>query len=159
MHVLFVHPNFPAQFRYIAAHLACDYGWGVSFASASAAAPVIRGVEKVVYRQHGEATGANNVCTRSFENCVAHAWGVYDALRRRTDLRPDLVVAQEPKTGTSLISQAGREISDVPLPLSPLPLSHDSHATKSLPAAACASRVRRPVRLVFSSIASRVALC
>lgn len=33
MHVLFIHPNFPAQFRSIAPALARDDGWECAFAT------------------------------------------------------------------------------------------------------------------------------
>jgi hypothetical protein len=93
MHVLFVHQNYPAQFRYLAPRLAREIGWRCTFATRNAKSPDLPGVERVVYRPRSGATRANHVCTRAFESRVGHAHGVYAALKDRPDIRPDLVVA------------------------------------------------------------------
>ena len=93
MHVLFVHPNYPAQFRYIAPRLQREFGWRCTFATRNTKAPPLPGVERVAYGLRSSATRANHVCTRSFETAVGHAHGVYAALKDRPDIRPDLVVA------------------------------------------------------------------
>jgi hypothetical protein len=93
MHVLFVHQNYPAQFRHIAPRLVSDYGWRCSFATRNVKAPDLPGVERVPYRVRNSATRANHLCTRLFENQVGHAYGVYEALKDRPDVKPDLVVA------------------------------------------------------------------
>ena len=92
MHVMFVHQNFPAQFRYIAPKLVNDFGWTCTFVTEKAEGS-LPGIEKVVYAARGHATLANHVCTRTFENQVGQAHGVYAALQARTDVRPDLIVA------------------------------------------------------------------
>jgi glycosyltransferase involved in cell wall biosynthesis/UDP:flavonoid glycosyltransferase YjiC (YdhE family) len=93
MHVLFVHPNFPAQFRNVAPRLAADYGWTCSFLTNNEQAPPLAGVRKMVYAPRGGASRHNHFCTRTFESAVAHAHGAYEALKGRPDVRPDLVVA------------------------------------------------------------------
>jgi hypothetical protein len=93
MHVLFVHPNFPAQFRSIAPRLAADYGWTCTFATENQKAPALPGVEKVVYRTRWGATGATPFEARPFDNAMGHARGVYEALRGPPDIKPDLVPA------------------------------------------------------------------
>jgi glycosyltransferase involved in cell wall biosynthesis len=92
MHVLFVHQNFPAQFRYIAPRLINDYGWQCSFCTERAEGE-LPGVRKIIYKARGGATVANSVFTRNYENAVAHAHGVFEALKQTPDLRPDLIVA------------------------------------------------------------------
>lgn len=92
MRVLFVHQNFPAQFQWIAPRLARDYGWDCAFVTEKAAG-TLPGVTKVVYKAQGGATAANHPCTRNFENTIAHAHGVYEALKTRPDIQPDLVIA------------------------------------------------------------------
>ena len=92
MHVLFIHQNFPAQFRYIAPRLAQEHGWKCTFATAKASES-LPGVEKVVYTSKGGATKANHFCTQNFENCVWEAHGVYEMLKQRPDIQPDLIVA------------------------------------------------------------------
>ena len=93
MHVLFVHQNYPAQFRYIAPRLVSQFGWRCTFCTANLKSPDVPGVERVVYRRTFGATRMNHPCTRGFENCVGHAQAVYNAMRSRPDVRPDLVVA------------------------------------------------------------------
>ena len=92
MHVLFIHQNFPAQFRYIAPRLAQEHGWKCTFATAKASES-LPGVEKVVYTSKGGATKANHFCTQNFENCVWEAHGVYEMLKQRPEIQPDLIVA------------------------------------------------------------------
>ena len=92
MHVLFVHKNFPAQFGHIAAHLVERLGWQCSFVSETEPG-TIAGIRKIQYRPHGGATEQTHYFARTFENAVAHAHGVYEALEPlREGLRPDLVV-------------------------------------------------------------------
>jgi glycosyltransferase involved in cell wall biosynthesis len=90
MHILFVHQNYPAQFGHVAARLAHG-GHRCTFVSTSAEGPG-GGVERLRYRPLGGATARTHYCTRTFENAVAHAHGVYEALKTRPDVRPDLVV-------------------------------------------------------------------
>jgi glycosyltransferase involved in cell wall biosynthesis len=90
MHVLFVHQNFPAQFGHVAAELV-RRGHRCSFVSARPAGRN-SGVELIQYRPVGGATRQNHYCSRTFENTVAHAHGVYEALKARPEVRPDLVV-------------------------------------------------------------------
>jgi hypothetical protein len=64
MHVLFFHPNFPAQFRCIAPRLARDHGWTVTFATRNNDVQAPPGVNKVLYVPSGRATAANSPFTR-----------------------------------------------------------------------------------------------
>jgi glycosyltransferase involved in cell wall biosynthesis len=91
MQVLFVHPNYPAQFGRLARELAQRHGVRCTCVSEK---PGDRDgpVERLPYRVKGGATAATNYHSRTFENAVWHAEAVYDALAARPDLRPDLVV-------------------------------------------------------------------
>ena len=91
MHVLFVHQNFPAQFGHIARHLIRSRGWTCTFVSKTPAGKV-DGIEKVEYTTRGGARETTHYCSRTFENAVWHAHGVYEACKARPDLRPDLIV-------------------------------------------------------------------
>ena len=85
MHVVFVHQKYPAQFGHVAARLAAMDGWRCTFVSRKP--PAAGPVERIQYRLRGGATKHNHVCTRSFENAVHHALGVYAALRDRVTQR------------------------------------------------------------------------
>ena len=91
MHVLFVHQNFPAQFGHIARRLAQKLGWKCSFVSETAPGQV-EGIQKIQYKIAGGATKTTHFCSRGFENAVWHTDAVYQALRGRPEIQPDLIV-------------------------------------------------------------------
>ena len=91
MHILFVHQNYPAQFGHVADHLARRLGWRCTFVSERPAGHV-GPVERIQYQKRGGATAATHFCSRTFENCIWHTEAVFDALKARPDVRPDLVV-------------------------------------------------------------------
>ena len=91
MHLLFVHQNFPAQFGHVAHYLAERHGYRCTFVSER---PPARegGVERIQYRIQGGATQQNHYCSRTFENAVWHSHAVFEALKARPDIQPDLIV-------------------------------------------------------------------
>src|SRR3954463_6854197 len=93
MHVLYVHQNFPAQFGHVARELARRPGWRCSFVSRTPVRGLQEGIDRIPYRVRGGATPHNHFCSRTFENAVWHCVGVYDAMKSRPDVRPDLIVA------------------------------------------------------------------
>src|SRR5204863_8067835 len=93
MHVLFIHPEFPTQFRYIAPWLAREHGWDCTFLTRPSNAPDLPGVRRVNYDPSQGPTPGGNPCGRRFEASLGHALGVYDALKTRPEIKPDLVVS------------------------------------------------------------------
>lgn len=91
MHVLFVHKNFPAQFGHIASYLIKDHGFRCTFCS-ELPSGMVDGIERVQYKLSGGATKSTHYCSRTFENSVWHTFGVYEAMKARPDIKPDLVV-------------------------------------------------------------------
>jgi glycosyltransferase involved in cell wall biosynthesis len=91
MHVLFVHQNFPAQFGHIARHLIRTRGWYCTFVSKTSSGTA-DGVRKIAYKTQGGAHETTHYCSRTFENAVWHAHGVYEACKAETGMRPDLIV-------------------------------------------------------------------
>ena len=109
MHVLFVHQNFPAQFGQLAARLV-RLGWRCTFVTERPPGRVA-GIECVRYTPRGGATARDSFHTRAFQNAVAHAEGVYHAVKSRPELRPDLVVGHSGFESTIFL----RELLDVPI--------------------------------------------
>ena len=91
MQILFVHPNFPAQFGPILSRLAGREDVECIFVT-KAATGTRAGVRCIRFGVKGGATRATHYCSRTFENAVWHAWGVYEACKATPDLKPDLIV-------------------------------------------------------------------
>jgi glycosyltransferase involved in cell wall biosynthesis len=110
MHLLFVHQDFPAQFGHLAEYLARRAGHRCTFVSEKPSGRV-GAVECVQYRVRGGATAQNHYCSRTFENNIWHAQAVYDALKARPDLQPDLVIGHSGFGSTVFL----RELYDCPI--------------------------------------------
>jgi glycosyltransferase involved in cell wall biosynthesis len=110
MHVLFYHQNFPAQFGHIALYLAREHGYRCTFVSEKKPGKD-GGVERIQYKLAGGATAKTNYCSRMFENMTWHSQAVYEALRARPDIQPDLVVGHSGFGSTIML----RELYDCPV--------------------------------------------
>ena len=104
MHLLFVHQNFPAQFGHIAHYLATKHGFRctcVANGKGGFAGPV----EVIPYQLKGGATERSHYCSRTFENAMWHTAAVYEALKARPDIQPDLVVGHSGFGSTLFLRQ------------------------------------------------------
>ncbi|MHC4400773.1 MAG: glycosyltransferase [Planctomycetota bacterium] len=110
MHVLFVHKNFPAQFGHIASYLAQHEGFRCTFVC-ELPPGTFGGVERLQYRTSGGATGSTHYCSRTFENCVWHAHAVYETMKARPEIKPDLVVGHSGLGSTFFLA----ELYDCPI--------------------------------------------
>lgn len=105
MRVLFIHQNFPGQFRHIAAHLASQPGYEV-LAIGRDTAPGLAGVKLLRYKPHRAPSQQTHPYARTFEDAVLHGQQV---LRLLLDLkakgyRPDVIVAH-PGWGETLYAK------------------------------------------------------
>lgn len=92
MQILFVHPNYPAQFGPVASRLARDRGVDCVALSRKPAG-MLDGVRCLQHPVRGGATRTTHYCSRTFENAVWNAHGVYEACRAAgSSLAPDLIV-------------------------------------------------------------------
>lgn len=103
--MLFIHQNFPGQFRHIAAHLAKQPDYQV-LAIGRDTAPGLPGVKLLRYKPHRTASPQTHPYVRSFEDAVLHGQQV---LRLLLDLkakgyRPDVIVAH-PGCGETLYAK------------------------------------------------------
>jgi len=92
MHILFVHQNFPAQFGQIAAWWSQVREGRSTFVS-SKSPGLVPGIEHIQYQIAGGARESTHFCSRTFENQTWNSHGLYEALRARPDIQPDLIVA------------------------------------------------------------------
>jgi glycosyltransferase involved in cell wall biosynthesis len=91
MRIVFVHPNYPAQFGHVARWLHRRHGDECLFVC-NKEVPPQPFVRVIPYRLRGGATEKTHYCSRTFENAVWHAHAAYEALAAAGDLKPDLVV-------------------------------------------------------------------
>src|SRR5947208_3030825 len=91
MQILFVHPNFPAQFGPVTSHLGGTGEAECVFVSRNASGER-KGIRCLRYEVKSGASRATHYCARTFENAVWSAHGVYEACKAAGDLRPDLIV-------------------------------------------------------------------
>jgi glycosyltransferase involved in cell wall biosynthesis len=110
MQILFVHPNFPAQFGPVASHLAATGAAECVFLSRNASG-TRDGIRCLRYDVKGGATRTTHYCARTFENGVWSAHGVYEACKAADGLRPDLIVGHS-GFGTTVFL---RELYDCPM--------------------------------------------
>lgn len=92
MRILFLHPNFPAQFRHVAAALAKDSRHQVVFGTARREGH-LPGVHKAIYSSSREARPQTHHYARPLENAVLQGQAVYrlaEQLKRRGFV-PDVV--------------------------------------------------------------------
>src|SRR5438105_3937408 len=104
MHVLFVHQTYPSQFGHVARYLAERHGYRCTFVSRTKAGRE-GPVECIQYKLTGGATEKTHFCSRTFENGVWHAHAVFEALKARPDVRPDLIVGHSGFGSTLFLPQ------------------------------------------------------
>ena len=80
MRILFVHPNYPGHFRYVAPRLV-DQGWECAFVTRNGDAPDLPGVRRILYDPAGGVARGSLPCTHRFQAAAGHAQGVYKALK------------------------------------------------------------------------------
>ena len=92
MYILFLHPNFPAQFGQIASALARRPDIECGFLTEKPSG-IHNGIELIQYVNKGGATASTHFCSRTFENWTWHTHAAYEAMLARPDIRPDLIVS------------------------------------------------------------------
>ncbi len=104
MHILFVHQNFPAQFGHIASYLVKKHGIRCTFISQQPPGHG-DGIERIQYHLQGGATQQTHYCSRTSENVVWHSHAIYEALRARPDIKPDLIVGHSGFLSTVFLTE------------------------------------------------------
>ena len=104
MQILFVHPNYPAQFGPVISRLSQRDDVDCVFVTKNVSG-VRDGVRCIKYDTKGGATKDTHYCSRTFENAVWHAHGVYEACKAQRDLKPDLIVGHSGFGTTVFLSE------------------------------------------------------
>jgi glycosyltransferase involved in cell wall biosynthesis len=105
--VLFIHPNFPAQFRHMATALGADKNSTVVFATMNERPEwKIEGVAKAVFQVKEEPNPRTHFLARHFETAVRKGEGFYFVAKelRKKGFVPDVMVAHS-GWGTSLFAR------------------------------------------------------
>lgn len=92
MHVLFIHPNFPAQFGHIAAHLATKLGWQATCATSIDTSHLNLPFSHINYKLTPGPQPKVFYNPGSLQGLTDHMAAVYRGLKSRPDFKPDLVV-------------------------------------------------------------------
>ena len=104
MQILFVHPNFPAQFGPVGERLSKREGVQCVFVSRNASGQQ-RGFDCVQYQLRGGATKQNHYCSRTFENAVWNTHAVYETCKATKELSPDLIVGHSGFGSTAMLAE------------------------------------------------------
>ncbi|HEV3004967.1 MAG TPA: hypothetical protein VGX78_10925, partial [Pirellulales bacterium] len=92
MHVMFIHPNFPAQFGHIAQHLASTRGWPCTFVTSVDTSHHQLPFAHVNYRLAPGPQPKTFYNPNSLQVLIDHLGAVYRCLRALPQIKPDLVV-------------------------------------------------------------------
>ena len=105
MRILFIHQNFPGQFRHIAQAWAARPGWQV-LAIGRDTAPGVPGVRCLEYKPHREPVPQQHAYLRRMEDAVLHGQSVARVLLdlKRKGFTPDAIVAH-PGWGETLYAK------------------------------------------------------
>jgi glycosyltransferase involved in cell wall biosynthesis len=92
MHVLFIHPNFPAQFGHIAHHLARELRWPTTFLTSIDTRHLNMPFSHLNYKVHDGPQPKAFFNPDSLQALFDHALAVYRGMRSLPQFKPDLVV-------------------------------------------------------------------
>jgi glycosyltransferase involved in cell wall biosynthesis len=92
MHVMFIHPNFPAQFGHIASYLATEKRWPCTFVTSIDTRQLTLPFNHVNYKLKPGAAPAVFYNPENLNGLMEHLAAVYRGLRSTPQIQPDLVV-------------------------------------------------------------------
>src|SRR5262249_19597975 len=92
MHVLFIHPNFPAQFGHVAMHLATRLGWQCTVVTAIATTHLQLPFNHINYKVYDGPQPKIFYNPDNLQGLLDHLAAIYKGMRSVPQIRPDLVV-------------------------------------------------------------------
>ena len=110
MQILFVHPNFPAQFGPALKRLTAIPDVTCAFVTRKESG-LRDGVQCIPFKLKGGARKTTHYCSRTFENAVWQCHAVFEACKAAPDLKPDLIVGHSGFGTTAML----KELYDAPI--------------------------------------------
>jgi glycosyltransferase involved in cell wall biosynthesis len=92
MHVMFIHPNFPAQFGHIAGYLTTQLGWKCTVVTSIDTSHLKLPFDHLNYKVHDGPQPKVFYNPDNLQGLLDHLLAVYKGLRSAPQFRPDLVV-------------------------------------------------------------------
>ena len=93
MHVMFIHPNFPAQFGHIALHLATQLNWECTFVTSIDTTELKLPFNHINYKVNPALPQPKVFYNPdSLNGLFDHLKAIYGGLRNNPQIKPDLVV-------------------------------------------------------------------
>src|SRR4051794_17559075 len=92
MHVMFIHPNFPAQFGHIANYLTTELKWPCTFVTSIDTTHLDLPFNHINYRVRPGPQPKSFDNPENLPGLMEHLLAVYTGLRGLPQVRPDLVV-------------------------------------------------------------------
>jgi len=92
MHVMFIHPNFPAQFGHVALHLSTQRRWRCTVVTSIDTTHLDLPFDHLNYKVHPGPQPKVFYNPDNLQGHLDHMAAVYSGLRELKELRPDLVV-------------------------------------------------------------------
>jgi glycosyltransferase involved in cell wall biosynthesis len=110
MQILFVHPNYPAQFGPVLKRFSKMPEIECVFITRKESG-MKDGVRRIPFRLGGGASRKTHYCSRTFENAVWQCHAVYEACKADPNLNPDLIVGHSGFGTTAML----QELYDAPI--------------------------------------------
>ncbi len=112
MNILFVHQNFPGQYRQIAEWLAAQGGNTIVFLTQRRDIGPVENITVVPYSTHRRADKDGYLLSRYFEDCMGAAYGAMGACKKLRDdgFTPDVVIGHVGWGELTFIHQVWRDV-------------------------------------------------
>ncbi|MDG4646873.1 glycosyltransferase [Roseibacterium sp. SDUM158017] len=94
MNILFVHQNFPGQYRELFRYLVAQGGHRIVFLTQRSDAPHVEGAQIVVYKSHHKAAPGAYALSSYWEDCCGNGFGAAQACEtlKADGFRPDVIL-------------------------------------------------------------------
>src|SRR4029077_15220375 len=92
MHIMFIHPNFPAQFGHICLYLTKALGWTCTFVTSIDTSSMQLPFNHINYKVYDGPQPKVFYNPGNLQGLLDHLLAIYKGLRNAPQIKPDLVV-------------------------------------------------------------------